>query len=84
MEGVIVNYRLSRHRQKPNHLVVLIDGVKAKDEAAKYIGKSVAWNTGKRDLVGKIASTHGNKGAVRVVFESGIPGQALGTKVKIN
>ena len=26
---------------------------------------------------------HGNKGAVRVKFEKGLPGQAISTKVKI-
>ena len=34
-------------------------------------------------MLGKINAIHGNKGALRAVFETGIPGQALGKKVKI-
>ena len=34
-------------------------------------------------IVGKITCTHGNKGAVRVVFDKGLPGQSLGQEVKI-
>jgi large subunit ribosomal protein L35Ae len=83
MIGTIINYRLGRHHQKPNHLVVKAEGVSNKDEAKKLIGKSVTWNTGKKDMVGKITSIHGNSGCVRAVFDTGIPGQAMGTKVKI-
>ena len=83
MNGTIVNYRQGRHHQKPNHLIVKVNGVDSKDKAAKLAGKKVVWNTGKKDMTGKVAGSHGNKGAVRVIFETGIPGQALGTKVKI-
>jgi ribosomal protein L35AE/L33A len=34
-------------------------------------------------MSGKVAASHGNSGAVRVIFETGMPGQALGQKVKI-
>jgi len=83
MNGTILNYRRARHHQKPNHLIIKVPGVTSKDDAAKLIGKKVTWNTGKKDMIGKIASTHGNNGAVRAIFETGIPGQALGTKVTI-
>ena len=32
---------------------------------------------------GKIIRDHGNRGAVRVKFEKGLPGQALGGKVEV-
>jgi len=30
-----------------------------------------------------VRSPHGNKGALRVLFERGMPGQAIGTKVEL-
>lgn len=83
MEGVIVHYRQNRHDFDGNQLIVQPKGVTKKEQAAKLVGKKVVWNTGKRDMAGKIASAHGNSGAVRVIFETGMPGQALGQKVKI-
>jgi large subunit ribosomal protein L35Ae len=48
------------------------------------IGKSVSWKSESgKILSGKIASTHGNKGVVRAIFEIGLPGQAIGTRVEI-
>ena len=64
-------------------MVIIIDSVTKRGEAVKLVGKKVVYNTGKKDMVGKVASAHGNKGALRVVFETGMPGQALGKKVKI-
>lgn len=83
MEAVIVNFRISRHVQKPNYLVVLPLDAKSKQESEKLIGKKVIYNTGKKDMVGTITGTHGNKGAVKARFETGMPGQAVGKKVKI-
>lgn len=83
MEGTVVNYRLGRHHQTPNQLVIKIESVDNKEKAAKLVGKTVKWNTGKKNLMGKITSAHGNKGAVRALFETGVPGQAIGTKVKV-
>lgn len=83
MEGTIINYRRSVHVQKTNHVIVQIEGVDTKDKASKLVGKSVKYNTGKKDMIGKINSTHGNKGGLRAVFETGLPGQSLGKKVKI-
>ena len=34
-------------------------------------------------ISGKIAAAHGNSGCVRAVMDKGMPGQSLGTKVKI-
>ena len=84
MNGVIVNYRISRHVQKPKYMVVIPEGAKNRTESAKLVGKSVTYNTGKKDMVGKITSAHGNSGAVRVHFEVGLPGQSIGKKVSIN
>jgi len=74
---------MGRHHQTPNQIVVKVEGLSKKEEAAKLIGKKVVWNTGKKDMIGTISNFHGNKGAVRAVFETGLPGQAIGQKVKI-
>jgi ribosomal protein L35AE/L33A len=36
------------------------------------------------EIKGKIASTHGSNGVLRAIFEKGLPGQAITTKVEIN
>jgi large subunit ribosomal protein L35Ae len=84
MNGVVANFRKSVHRQKGNYMVVLPDGCDKKEKAAKLVGKTVTWVTPtKKEIKGKITAAHGNSGAVRVLFEKGMPGQAVGTKVKI-
>ena len=83
MEGTIANFVQARHHTKGNQMIVVIDGVESRDKASALVGKKVTFNTGKKDMLGKIASAHGNKGAVRVVFETGMPGQALAQKVQI-
>lgn len=64
-------------------MIILIDGINKKEDAAKLVGKKVVYNTGKKELAGKISAAHGNTGAVRVIFSTGMPGQAIGKKVKI-
>ncbi len=84
MKATIVNYRIGRHHQKPRHMVIHIQDIDDKEKAEKLIGKEVVWTTpAKKEIKGKIKSTHGNKGNVRAVFEKGMPGQSLGTKVEI-
>ncbi|MFH1211560.1 MAG: 50S ribosomal protein L35ae [Candidatus Woesearchaeota archaeon] len=83
MNGVIVNFRQGKHTISGNQMVVKVDGVASKEKAAALVGKKVIFNTGKKDIAGKICSFHGNSGAVRVIFETGMPGQAFGKKVKI-
>lgn len=84
MKATIVNFRRGRHHQKPTHMVLEVEGTDSKDKAEKLISKEVSWKSpAGKEIKGKIASTHGNKGCVRVVFEKGMPGQAIGTKVEI-
>jgi large subunit ribosomal protein L35Ae len=84
MNGTIVNYRRNRHTQDPKHLIIKIENVIKRDEAKKYVGKTVVYNTGKKEMKGKIAAAHGNSGCVRAIFETGLPGQALGKKVTLS
>ena len=84
MKGTIVNFRLSRHVQKTNHMIVEVEGVSSREKAEALLGKEVVWTSpAKKEIKGKVASAHGNKGKVRVIFEKGMPGQSLATKVEI-
>ncbi|MDO8480499.1 MAG: 50S ribosomal protein L35ae [Nanoarchaeota archaeon] len=84
MEGVIVNFRMGRHTYTGNQMVVKVKGVASKDKAKALVGKAVTWtNTKENTITGKVASAHGNSGNVRVLFEKGMPGQAIGSKVKV-
>jgi len=85
MEGVIVNYRQGKTTQKNNHMVIMVNGVDKRDKAMALVSKKVIWtNTKGNSISGTIAAAHGNKGAVRAIFERGMPGQAVGNKVKID
>jgi large subunit ribosomal protein L35Ae len=87
MEGLIAAFRGSHKTQYGNHFIVLPEGVDNREKATGLEGKKVAWKNpeGKNKVVisGYVSKAHGGKGAVRVVFERGLPGQALGTKVEI-
>ncbi|MBI2657609.1 50S ribosomal protein L35ae [Candidatus Woesearchaeota archaeon] len=84
MEAVIVNFRGSRRVKKGNHMILHAKGVDSKDKASKLVGKKVVWKTSAgKAITGKVASIHGRNGALRVIFETGMPGQSLGTKVAI-
>jgi large subunit ribosomal protein L35Ae len=83
MEGTINNYKRSIKRTSQTHMIVIPAGTKNKEEADKLVGKKVSYNTGKKEMHGKVASSHGARGAVRVIFETGMPGQSIGKKVKI-
>jgi len=85
MEGTIANFRMSRHVQKGNHMIVVVDGVSDLEKAKALVGKKVVWKSpAEKEINGKVANVHGRKGAVRVIFDSGMPGQAIGTKVSIS
>ena len=84
MEGVIKNFRRGRTTQKTNHMIVYLDDVSSREKASGLVGKEVVWKSPKgKEINGKVASAHGNKGAIRVIFEKGLPGQSLGTKVEV-
>lgn len=84
MNGVIVNYKGGKHTQVTNQMIINPEGVSTKEEAAKLVGKTVVYNTGKKDITGEIKAAHGNSGAIRVLFETGMPGQSVGKQVSIN
>lgn len=83
MNGTIVNYKGGKHTQVTNQMIIIIEGITTKDEAEKLVGKSITYNTGKKDITGEVRSAHGNSGAIRVLFETGMPGQAIGKQIKL-
>jgi len=86
MEAKILQFRRGRTTQKTNQMIIRIEGVDSKAEASKFVKKLVEWKApGKKQKVirGAVKNTHGNSGAIRVLFERGMPGQAIGTKVLI-
>lgn len=84
MEGTIVNFRGGRHTQKNNHMIIQIDSINSIEKAKELIKKQVIWKTPKgNEIKGVISNAHGNKGAVRAIFEKGMPGQSVGKKVEV-
>ncbi len=81
--GTIVNYRVGPKTQRPRECLVKFPNVDSAEEASRLIGRKVAWPAEERRIIGKIVATHGTKGLVRVRFRKGVPGQALGTHVRI-
>ncbi|MBS3143676.1 50S ribosomal protein L35ae [Candidatus Woesearchaeota archaeon] len=82
MEAVISSFRRGRHTQYTNQMIINAD--MNKEKAKELIGKKVIWTSpAKKEIKGVIKTTHGNKGCLRVHFEKGMPGQSLGTKVRI-
>jgi ribosomal protein L35AE/L33A len=84
MEGVIVNFRVGMKTMYHNHMIVSVKSLKKRADAVKLVGKTVVFTTtAKNQIKGKVASAHGNSGALRVIFEKAMPGQAIGKKVVI-
>lgn len=84
MEGKIVQFRRGRHTIHERHFLIEIPKVSSRKDAEKLVGKEVAWKSPAGKIIkGKISSAHGNKGVVRAIFERGLPGQAVTTKVEI-
>lgn len=85
MDAVICNFRRGRHIPKGNKLILRFEGVDNRDKAKKLVGKTVSWMTiSGKEIKGKITKAHGNSGTVSASFETGMPGQCIGCKVKVN
>lgn len=83
MKGKVIQFRRGRHTYRRHHFI-LDFGMKNKEDAGKLEGKEVSWKSPAGKIIkGKIASSHGNKGLVRAIFEIGLPGQSIGTDVEV-
>lgn len=84
LKGKVLQFRRGRHTYKPRHFLIEIPQIDNREKAEKLIGKNVIWKSeAGKEIKGKIASAHGNKGVVRVIFEKGLPGQAITQGVDI-
>jgi len=81
-KGKVIQFRRSVKHPHPRHFILDL-GCKTKEEAAKMVGRVVAWTSeAGKVLHGKVSGSHGNKGLVRAIFEKGLPGQALNMDVE--
>ncbi|MAF50533.1 MAG: 50S ribosomal protein L35ae [Nanoarchaeota archaeon] len=84
MEATIVNFRRSRHHQNTKQVIVKAPKVNSIKDTESLLKKTITWKSpAGKEIKGEIRASHGNKGCVRVLLETGLPGQALGQKVKI-
>lgn len=84
MEAQILHFRRGRRTQNTHHAILQISGVNTNDKARGLLNKKVTWKSpAGKEIKGVISRIHGNIGKVRVQFEKGIPGQAIGNKVKV-
>ena len=84
MKAKILQFRRGRHIVQERHYLIEIPQVSDRESASKFAGKEVTWTSPAGKIIkGKIAAAHGNKGAVRAIFEKGLPGQAITTDVEI-
>jgi len=81
--GFVVSYRMGPRTQRSKECVLKFPNVKSSSEAARLIGRKVAWPVGERKIRGKIVALHGKLGFVRARFRRGVSGHALGTPVEI-
>ncbi|MFA4886906.1 MAG: 50S ribosomal protein L35ae [Candidatus Nanoarchaeia archaeon] len=84
MEGQVIHYRRGKRTYHGNQLIVHVESVDSREKAKSMMDKKVTWTSpaGKK-LVGKVTNMHGNKGGLRVQFETGMPGQVIGQKVLV-
>jgi large subunit ribosomal protein L35Ae len=84
VKAIVIQFRRGKRTMTPRHFIIEIEGSDSRDKAKKFVGKEVVWTSpAKLEIKGKIAAAHGNKGIVRAIFEKGLPGQAIGTEVKL-
>ncbi len=84
MKAVIANFRRGRHTQTCNQMIIKLADVNNKDKAKELIGKTITWKSpAGKEIKGKVTKEHGNSGALRVLFEKGMPGQSIGSSVEV-
>ncbi len=85
MEGIIASFRRGKRTQKMNQAVIVVKGYEKNEKSKELVGKTVTWKSpAGKEIKGKVAAVHGNKGRVRAIFEKGLPGQSMATKVTIS
>lgn len=83
IQGVVLNYRIGPKTQRSKECIIQFPHITSISEASRLIGRKVVWNNGQKKIVGKLVALHGKKGLMIARFRKGLPGQALGTVVKL-
>jgi large subunit ribosomal protein L35Ae len=82
---IFFNYRGGKHTQNKKQILIKIDGINDRKQAASFIGKKVIWNNPQgRSHDGKILGVHGRGGVLKASFRKGLPGQAIGANLTIS
>jgi large subunit ribosomal protein L35Ae len=81
--GTIVNYRTGIKTQNTKECLIQFAHINSASLAGQLIQRKVVWKQGNSKLIGKISGAHGKNGVVKVKFQKGVPGQALGTNVEL-
>lgn len=81
--GFIVGYRTGPKNQRSKECILKFPRIESPGEAARLIGRKVAWPVGERRARGEIVSLHGGRGLVRARFRKGVPGQAIGAPIEV-
>ncbi len=84
VNGRITNYRTGPKSQTSRECLIEFTGINSVGLACKLVGKKVTWKNDTKTMSGKIMGAHGKNGMVRARFVHGVPGQAIGTIVKLN
>ncbi|MEK6969332.1 MAG: 50S ribosomal protein L35ae [Nanoarchaeota archaeon] len=84
MEAIIMHFRQGKHHVNSKQMILKV--ADTAEEAQKSIGKTATWTSpAGNEIKGQISALHGRKGNVRAIFaDKGLPGQALGQKIKLN
>ncbi len=69
--GVIVGYRTGPKTQRSKECILKFPNIKSPGEAARLVGRKVAWPVGERSIKRKIVGLHGKSGLVRARFRRG-------------
>jgi large subunit ribosomal protein L35Ae len=77
-----MNYRRGSKSQTNKDCILKVIEVDPK-ESMRLTRWKVGWPLDKPRIYGYISKPHGRAGNLRVKFKKGLPGQALGSKVKI-
>ncbi|HLE06731.1 MAG TPA: 50S ribosomal protein L35ae [Candidatus Nanoarchaeia archaeon] len=84
MKALIVSYQRGRHLVHQNHAIIKIEGIGERAKASSLNGKKVMYTTkAGKVLNGVITKAHGAKGLVLARFDTGLPGQAIGSEIAI-
>jgi len=78
-----MNYRTGIKTQNPKECLIHFAHITSSGLACQLIQRKVVWTQGPVKLVGKIFGAHGKNGTVKVKFQKGVPGQAIGTNVEL-